>query len=124
MPTLTDDQYADFRQLCGDLCTPENISDARIQAFYDAAYAAADEDATREALTVVSILRRLLGLAINKIDVQGEIQGAQRSQIFDHLKDALKYWEGVAGIGGAGALKVGTLDLALDMTEDDLEWPE
>jgi hypothetical protein len=33
----------------------------------------------------------------------------------------LKYWEGVAGIGGAGALMVGSFDLNIDYTDEDLE---
>lgn len=123
MPTLTADQITDFRQLVGDECTEEDISDVQVQAFYDTAYGKSDDSETVEALTVVYILRRLLGKSRKKIDQSSEMQtvNERRSQLFEHLQKLLKYWEGVAGIGGAGALTVGTLDLNIDYTEADLE---
>lgn len=123
MPTLTADQITDFRQLVGDECDEEVISDVQIQAFYDTAFGKSDDSETVEALTVVYILRRLLGKSRKKIDQTSEMGGnsERRSQFFDHLQEMLKYWEGVAGIGGAGALMVGSFDLNIDYTEDDLE---
>lgn len=123
MPTLTADQITDFRQLVGDECTEEDISDVQVQAFYDTAYGKSDDSETVEALTVVYILRRLLGKSRKKIDQSSEMQtvNERRSQLFEHLQKLLEYWEGVAGIGGAGALMVGSFDLNIDYTEDDLE---
>lgn len=124
MPTLTADEIADYRELVGDECTDAVMSDARIRALYDAAYAVDSSDpAATQALTVVYILRRLIGDARKKIDNTSEMSGNRetRSQLFDHLMIMLKYWEGVAGIGGAGALSVGGINMDLDYTTEDLE---
>jgi hypothetical protein len=67
------------------------------------------------------MLRRALGMARKKIDVGGEIENETRSQLFKHIKEELlPYWEGLAGISGAGVLSVGMLALDLDVTEADL----
>ena len=121
MPTLHALQIDDFRQLCGDLCAPEVISVSRIQWFYDKALLDGGDEQETEALTCVLILRRLLGDARLKIDENGEVNVESRSQIFDHTEKLLKYYEGIAGIGGAGSMKVGSLSLDLDYDEEDAE---
>lgn len=113
MPTLTADELQDYRQLAGDADEPFDISDDRIQGFYNTAYAKGEDAETTQALTIVAMLQRLYGLMLRKVDKGGEIETEDRSQMTKHFKDALAYWEGVAGVGGAGALGVGTLDLNL-----------
>lgn len=121
MPTLQPLQIDDFRQLCGDECTPEIISDSRIQWFYDQACAEGEDAEEIEALTCVKILKRLLGVASTKIDKSGEFQNEKHGDIFDNTLVLLKRYEGIAGIGGAGSLGVGSLLLDIDYNEDDLE---
>jgi hypothetical protein len=126
MPTLTADEITAYRQLVGDECTPENFTDAIVQSLYDRAYVFDLDAGTTEAVTVVYMLRRLLGLARTKVDLNGELQIEMRSQYFKHLMEMLKYWEGIAGAGGfsvsgIGRLSVGKLNLDTDWTETDSE---
>lgn len=122
MPILTPDQITDFRQMAGDECTVEDITDTQIQVLYDKAYAKSDDEEIVEALTMVYILRRLIGKSRKDVDKSGEMNAYNErgSQYFEHLKELLEYWERVAGIGG-GSLTVGSLELGIDYTEEDLE---
>lgn len=113
MTALTADELLDYRQIIGDADEPFDISDDRIQGFYDAAVAKGEDAETTQALTVVAMLYRLYGLMLRKVDKGGEIETEDRSDLKKHYEDAIKLWEGIAGIGGAGAFGVGTLDLNL-----------
>ena len=118
MTTLTAEQIADFRMLVGDECTPDYLSDPQIDALYvKAAGKGLGEDET-EALTVVYMIRRLLGKASAKVDVGSDIQRESRSQWFDHLKDLLEMYEKRAGLGGVKPV-LGAIGLGIDATEDD-----
>lgn len=122
MTTLTDDQIASYRGDAGDVSedSPE-VTDPQIQAFYDKAVTFGNDDDTTYAITMVYYIRRLMGLAVKKIDTRGEVQADSRSQIFDHLKDnLLPYWEGLAGMSGGGRIRTGALDMNIDYTCTDL----
>lgn len=118
MTTLTAAQIADYRMLVGDECTPDYLSDEQIDALYiRAAEKGLGTDET-EALTVVYMIRRLLGKAAVKVDVGSDIQRESRSQWFDHLQDLLTMYEKQAGIGGVKPV-LGVIGLGIDATEDD-----
>lgn len=118
MTTLTAAQIADFRLLVGEGCTKDDLSDQQIDALYvKAAAKGLGEDET-EGLTVVYIIRRLLGIASRKVDVGSDIQRESRSQWFDHLQDLLKIYEKQAGLGGVKPV-LGAIGLGIDATEDD-----
>lgn len=122
MTTLTTDQLSDLRGDSG--ATTADVSDADMQRFYDKALTFGEDEDTTYARTMVYILRRLLGGLRKKIDLGGEIENERQSQLFDHIKDKdglLAYWEGLAGMSGAGVLTTGVLAMDLDYTEDDLE---
>lgn len=123
MPTLTASQIDDFRAMCGVLFSTETeITDPKIQAFYDRAVAFGYDTDLTEARTNVYILRYLRGQARVKIDVGGQQDRTEsRSQLFKNLTDLLEYWEGLAGMEGGGVIGVGTLNLNIDYTEEDLE---
>lgn len=124
MPTLTAEQITDFRMLIGDeLATENEISDADIRAQYDKAHAFGADADTTEARTVVYLLRRLLGLQRRLMDKSGDIQNERHSQLFEHIKDMLKYWEDLAGMtgGASGTLSVGVLNLGIDYTQEDYD---
>ncbi len=122
MPTLTDAQIEDFRQLCGDECSPEIVSDERIQSFYDQSYSESDDAEEVEARTCVRILKRLLGVASTKIDKSGEFQTEKHGDIFDNTLVLLKYYQGIAGLGGEGYLSTGSLNLNIAADPNDLEY--
>lgn len=122
MTTLTDAQIADYRALSGDADTgAQDVTDAQIQAFYDAAVAASSDTDIIEARVIVQILRRCLGMARKKIDVFGVTQnGEKRSQLFTHIKDELlPYWEARAGMSGGGVIGVTSLNIDLYYDDDD-----
>lgn len=126
MATLTADEFVSYRQLVGDECTPENFTDTFVQAMYDRALAYEFDADTTEAITVVYMLRRLLGLARTKVNLIGELGIEERNRYFDNLMAMLKYWEGIAGAGGfvsgiVGRISVGQLNLDLDWTEEDTD---
>lgn len=122
MPTLTDDQIEDIRQKVGDTDTPPDVTDAQIQRDYDAAYALEGEASEiTEAMTIVYVIRRLMGTVRKKVDLGGDVERETRSQLFKHLKeDLLPYYEGLAGMSGAGYMSTGSLALNLDTDEDYL----
>jgi len=122
MPTLTADQIEDIRQKVGDTDTPPDVTDAQIQRDYDAAYALEGEASeTTDAITIVYVIRRLLGTVRKKVDVGGEVERETRSQLFKHLKEELlPYYEGLAGLGGVGVMTTGSLSLNLDTDCDYL----
>ena len=123
MAPLTEAEIADYRDLAGgDACPESIISDDRIQGFYDTASGLSTDAETVQALTMVAILRRLLGRASAMTDLGGDFNNEKRSQWFDHIKEVLlPYWEGLAGVGGGGILSAGTIDLNINYTEEDLE---
>lgn len=124
MPTLTAAEIIDYRELVGDECTEQVLSDARMQVLYDAATALGYSADRTQAVMVVYMLRRLLGESRKKIDNTNEMNGNReiRSQLFDHLMKMLEYWEGIAGLPGKGSglITIGAMDMNLDYTEDDL----
>src|ERR1051326_1490725 len=98
MTTLTDDQLADYRMQAAN-CKIDEISDPQIQAYYDKAVTFGEDDETTEARTMVYMLRKLMGIYSEKVDVGGEIETERRSQLYDHVQDKLlPYWEGLAGM--------------------------
>lgn len=123
MPTLTAAEIVDYRELAGDECTTEVLSDARMQVLYDAATALGYSANRTQAVMVVYMLRRLLGDARKKIDNTSEMSGNRetRSQLFDHLMKMLGYWEGLAGLPGTGGglITIGSMDMNLDYTIED-----
>lgn len=127
MPTLTATELTSYRQLTGDEALAVTLSDSVIQGLYDRAVAYEFDDTTTEAVTVVFILRRFLGLARIKVDGgASEFDIERRSQYFKNLMDMLKYWEGIAGsggfsIGGIGHISTGVLSMGIDWTQDDTD---
>lgn len=121
--TLTAAEFTSYRQLTGDEAATQILTDAIIQALYDRAVLYDLDTTTTEAVTIVFMLRRFLGLARLKVDVgAGEFEIEKRSQYFKNLMEMLKYWEAIAGAGGwtgdgIGGLSVGTIDLGLDQDE-------
>jgi hypothetical protein len=117
--TLSTEQFADLRLLVGDECTPAWITDEQIDALYVRAAGVTVGNADRtEALTVVYIIRRLLGKAAVKVDTRSDVGGESRSQWFDHLQDLLGYYERLAGVNG-GTLFTGSLQLGIDATNEE-----
>ena len=121
--TLTAAEFTSYRQLTGDEAASVVLDDATIQTLYDRAVTYDLDATTTEAVTVVFILRRFLGLARVKVDIgNGEFEIERRSQYFKNLMEMLKYWEGIAGAGGwtgdsVGTLFFGVIDLGLDEDE-------
>lgn len=129
MTVFTAEQLQDFRQLTGTECTPQDVGDDVVQRLYDRAFAFGHDESTTEAITVVYLLRRLLGQARIKTDLKREFETEVRSQYFKNIMDMLKYWEGIARAGGftvsgMGSMSVGMLNLDIDWTEadTDAEW--
>ncbi len=114
MTTLSPEQIEDIRDTIGDNGGVEILTDAKLQAFYDAAVS----DMT---LTYVYALRRLWGLqrqVADRTTVHGDNE--RLSQIADRTKELLDYYEGQAGIyGGGSMLFAGVIDLDLDTDIDD-----
>lgn len=123
MATLTTAQKDSFRGDAGDTsATAPDVTADQLQAFYDKAVTFGQDADTTYAITMVYYIRRLIGLAIKRIDIRGEVEAESRSQIFEHLKDTLlPYWSGLAGMGGLGIMVVGNLNLDLDYDDDDYE---
>lgn len=127
MTTLTADQITDLRTLTGDLAATVDISNTVVQTLYDRAVTYDLDTRTTEAITVVFILERLLGLARVKVDIgNGEFEIERRSQYFKNLMDMLKRWEAIAVSGGypgagVGFMQSGTLGLGIDWTQDDTD---
>jgi len=120
--TLTTEQEDSFRGDAGDVAASPDVTSTQLQAFYDKALAFGKDEDTTYAITMVYYIRRLMGLAIKKIDIRGEVEAETRSQIFEHLKDtALPYWSGLAGMGGGGILTAGVLELNIDYEQEDFD---
>lgn len=123
MATLSADEITAYRQLTGDEEATVDFDNATIQALYDRAYAYDLDAGTTEAITVVFILRRKLGMARHKVDIgAAEFEIEKRSQYFKNTMEMLKYWEGIATAGGfdggdLGRISSGTIDLGLDQDE-------
>lgn len=123
MPELSDEDILEYRQITGDHATPYFITNERIQRFYDAAYLLGEDADTTQAITVVQILRRLMGIASVRTDSSGDFQREYKSQWFKHIQETLlPLWEGLAGIGGEGGLSTGVIDLNIAADPDDLEY--
>ena len=121
MTTLTAEQTASFRGDAGDTAGTD-VTDPQLQAFYDKATAFGKDEDTTYAITMMYYIRRLIGLAIKKIDTRGEVQAESSSQIFEHLKDTLlPYWSGLAGMSGGGIISAGVLDLNTDYEQADFD---
>lgn len=127
MATLSAGELTSYRQLTGDEAATVILADSVIQALYDRALTYELDATTTEAVTVVFILRRFLGLARVKVDIgNSEFEIERRSQYFKNLMDMLKYWEGIAVSGGfpgegVGVMQVGTLGLGIDWTQADAD---
>lgn len=116
MAALTADLITRLRDLTGDDCTPYELSDTVLQYEYDRA--AFDED-----LTMVYLLRRLLGRYVKKIDSSNTVTNinSRASLLYDHIRDLLGDYEARAGVTG-GRLRVGTFDYGLDADVEDEWW--
>lgn len=122
MATLTPTQFTMYRMMLGDMDELNGeLSNPIIQQAYDDALAQGEDANTTQALTMVTLLRLLWGLALNKIDVSGEVERESRNPIFDRIKKMLDKYEGLAGIGGAGVLSAGSIGLNIDTTEAMVE---
>ena len=129
MSDLTPTQFTMYRMMLGDMDElGGELSNPIIQQAYDDALAQGEDANTTQALTMVTLLRLLWGLALNKIDVSGEVERERRNPIFDRIKKMLDKYEGLAGIGGAGVMSTGEIGLGIDFTQDDIDsgaglWP-
>jgi hypothetical protein len=131
MATLTSEYLEYLRKLTGVQCTQHDISDALVQTLYDRATDLdTDYDTeTTEAITVIYILRALLGINRTQVDQTGDFGNQRSSQFFEHILKMLKEWYGIAGLGGynapgMGRISVGRINTDLDWTEadTDAEW--
>ena len=122
MAILTLDQIEDLRSNAG--CDETDVNDVQLNRDYNKALSYDDDDITITfARTMVFVLRRMLGQAHKKIDISGQhVETTERrSQEFEHIeKTLLPLWEKQAGMQGAGALGVRSLDLGID-SEDDCD---
>jgi len=96
---LTAAQIADIRDYTGDAA--QKVSDAKL----DLDYTTAGEDFN---LTVVLVLRRLLGIYFDSMDKSTELASERISQRYDHLKDRLAYWERMAGVSAGQSIAAST----------------
>lgn len=97
----------------------DDITDAFIQASYDRALVFGDDSDQTEARTAVYILRDVIGVYALLTDLNGQIENERRSQLYDHAKEQLTKYEGLAGMGGAGIMTTGMLGLDIDATDID-----
>lgn len=121
MTTLTADQLTSIRYIVGDdLATvaEQQLTDALIQTQYDAATTDAPTSALILPYTYVYCLRMMWGRTRRKVDRVTDNQNRESlSQIVEHTKDLLDYWESKAGLSGV-VLTTGVIDLDLDENED------
>lgn len=120
MATLTDPELAKIRNITGALDAVVWTPDI-IQAEYDLALVDAPVAADVFPYTYVYVLRMLWGWQRAQQDrntTHGDRQ--TRSQISERTKELLDYWEGKAGLFG-GEMRVGTLALGLDYTQEDAD---
>lgn len=95
-----------------------------IQYYYDLAEADAPNAASILPYTYVYILRDLWGSRSTDVDRYTDHGDHEiRSQVRDATKKLLDYWEQRTGLTGdiGGGLQVGSLNLGIDYTTDDLE---
>ena len=112
----------DFRQDSGDNAAVPKIPNEKIQEWYTAALTLNESADVTYALVMVRILRRLMGDARKLIDIRGEVEAETRSQYLKNLAEIMiPMWEELAGLNSNGTIQVGTLNLGIDYTEDDLE---
>lgn len=119
--TISVPDLATIRRRTGDKTAPQDLTDAEIDAIYtDVDLGNSDLDRT-----TFYVVRERLGVAVNSTAISNPTGGITRNQKFEQLERLLKYWGGVAGLGGED-LSVGVLSLGIDSTCDDLttlsEW--
>lgn len=115
MPTLLPADNERLRDTIGDFCAPYELSDIVLQTEYTRA--AGDFD-----VTVVYLLRRLIGRLSTKIDQSNnEGYSISLSQRYQQAKELLDRWEKQTGMEG-GLIGVGAISLGLDEPDDPTAW--
>jgi len=110
MATLTVAQLTEIRDGIGDTCSPYDVSDVTLQALYDdAARANGSIDCVK-----AYALRSRYGATVNLVPISGELGNIQVNQKHTQIKALMDFWAGICGIGGAGGLTAGAIDLGLD----------
>lgn len=113
MATLNTADEEWLRDITGN--TDSDQPDQLTQSQLNAEYTRAGGDLE---VTVVYVLRRLLGLARKWTDHSGETRSESRSQRWEHLKELLEIWERKTGLAG-GRLSIGMMNLGLDEVEEE-----
>lgn len=115
MPTLTDDQLADFQSDIGITDDETVFTDVELNRHFTRA----EGDYNR---AVVYALRQFLANAVKFADYVQNASQEKQSQIRDGYVMLLNRWEKIAGMEG-GPLRTGVIALGLDASEDNQsEW--
>jgi hypothetical protein len=93
MGELSADELTDLRGDIGDTGDAQAFTDTELQRLYTRA----DEDYNA---TVLLSLRQLMGNSWKLHNYTQNASQEQRKQIFDNLKEMVKYWEGIVAKGG------------------------
>lgn len=117
MATLTAGELLDIRYVIGDdlaAAGEQELTDVMIQAQYDQAAKDVPSADLLLPYTYVYCLRRMWGRMRRKVDRVTDNQNRESfSQLSEHAKELLDYWEDKAGLAGRN-LTAGLISLGLD----------